>query len=895
MRRSQRARALGFVLVTDPGPDPDDIKALLVAAVLHRHGRIVLRAVIANGGQQADLRAKLARCVLDHVGVLDVPVGIGSAGSEYSAQAHEYQLEGFEEVDLARSFAERKSCELLRYLASAQSLGLEGLWQKLCEGKLPPRCSKQWYFETFCGAAPFDESGVDDFDESVDIIQQLNGFVKPYDVLALMAALPLTSELFACRCELFIVRGTTHRLLLRAEHMIPGEHVHRLLRETYHEVVLNSMDVRQAAMAFGADGARPPQPGRDPSNSPNSTQRHPLQLLRGGRGLSAGGAALAEVRHARMAITRSARRSAPGAPGRRPSPPPSPVAAAHANASGDRRAGWHEAGSDVEDVLSLSARMLRLRAANSPGLFSFTDTTDTTSTDARVGGQSAACSADFDRTMEADIVNRLHKALDEAREQHVKVVSTTRAVASALALSALAALILDVAHALGVPPPVALVPFGAAATPSSAESLAWRHAACVLLLLLTMPLLILTVQPRQSHLLQSRLAVVSALLVALLALAASVARMTAERDIAAQLDAHLGGTGAARAVDGGGAGRAGRATVGADRASARCVASALLADAPSPLGSRLGTAVLALTWTAHCGRVHALDAALLSLSSARLLWRCARHWHHGPRLLDATWAAIGVTSVVVGVTTLCCRSAILGAIRPCARGGTRAPSAAHLSAFVAEGLLAIALGVALSWPASRRRLQAAVARATGNVGTYAPLAPLIGYGCVSSGEIEPEELYAEAMRTFAPVELDAGLRACLGESLTPRSWAERRAAPRSALAAARARDDRAAGADQRGSAARGARGEPVGATSRSGEHAPCAVSGESAIADYYVCHSWDDDCEWKVRALRAWGERRERELGRAPTLWLDALQAGKGPADTAGAAGALDEVGAEQR
>lgn len=34
---------------------------------------------------------------------------------------------------------------------------------------------------------------------------------------------------------------------------------------------------------------------------------------------------------------------------------------------------------------------------------------------------------------------------------------------------------------------------------------------------------------------------------------------------------------------------------------------------------------------------------------------------------------------------------------------------------------------------------------------------------------------------------------------------------------------------------------------------------------------WDDDCEWKVRALRAWGERRERELGRAPTLWLDAL------------------------
>lgn len=46
-------------------------------------------------------------------------------------------------MQLAKSFADRTSCSLLRYLADAQFLGLEGLWQKLCQGKLPPRCSKQ--------------------------------------------------------------------------------------------------------------------------------------------------------------------------------------------------------------------------------------------------------------------------------------------------------------------------------------------------------------------------------------------------------------------------------------------------------------------------------------------------------------------------------------------------------------------------------------------------------------------------------------------------------------------------------------------------------------------------------------------------------------------------------
>jgi hypothetical protein len=266
LRRQQSARvlprldrrssptAVPFVLVTDPGPDPDDIKALLVAAMLHLHARIDLRAVICNGGGQPRERAALARCVLDHLGAAGVPVGVGSHGVPSTPQAHEFAIANYSAVkpsrllegrqllirvlqharpkslrvvlissladfadavathpalvlakvhtvavqgglerdpsspsgwradssvnnlfdlaaadavyafcfahnirltvvsrhavpllpmQLARSFAERTDCPVMRYLADAQFLGLVGLWQKLCAGLLPPRCTKQ--------------------------------------------------------------------------------------------------------------------------------------------------------------------------------------------------------------------------------------------------------------------------------------------------------------------------------------------------------------------------------------------------------------------------------------------------------------------------------------------------------------------------------------------------------------------------------------------------------------------------------------------------------------------------------------------------------------------------------------------------------------------------------
>lgn len=78
------------------------MKAILLAAALHRARQLTLRAVVCNGGHQATERAKLARCLLDHVDTRDVPVGVGSEGVFYEPHAHEYELQGYAAVDESR-------------------------------------------------------------------------------------------------------------------------------------------------------------------------------------------------------------------------------------------------------------------------------------------------------------------------------------------------------------------------------------------------------------------------------------------------------------------------------------------------------------------------------------------------------------------------------------------------------------------------------------------------------------------------------------------------------------------------------------------------------------------------------------------------------------------------
>lgn len=90
-----------IVLITDPGPDPDDAKTLLILATLHRRGVLGLRAVVCNGGGEPAARARLALCLLRHLGVDDVPVGVGSAGVPSRPEPHEYMLQGYDDVEPA--------------------------------------------------------------------------------------------------------------------------------------------------------------------------------------------------------------------------------------------------------------------------------------------------------------------------------------------------------------------------------------------------------------------------------------------------------------------------------------------------------------------------------------------------------------------------------------------------------------------------------------------------------------------------------------------------------------------------------------------------------------------------------------------------------------------------
>jgi len=101
-RSPDTSRRLDVAVVTDAGPDPDDVKALLVLAMAHRSGRIRLAAVVANGGGQPGLRAQLMRLLLNRIGELGVPVGVGSLGVALAEQPHECALRGFAAVDPSR-------------------------------------------------------------------------------------------------------------------------------------------------------------------------------------------------------------------------------------------------------------------------------------------------------------------------------------------------------------------------------------------------------------------------------------------------------------------------------------------------------------------------------------------------------------------------------------------------------------------------------------------------------------------------------------------------------------------------------------------------------------------------------------------------------------------------
>mmetsp|Transcript_23604 Transcript_23604/g.79302 ORF Transcript_23604/g.79302 Transcript_23604/m.79302 type:complete len:1055 (-) Transcript_23604:26-3190(-) len=918
-RRSDRAPT-SLVFITDPGPDPDDIKALLVAAALHKAGKANLLAVVANGGgQQVRHRARLARALLNHMHLDEVRVGVGSPGKDAMPEPHEYRLEGFEHVDdstienghelllqllgsapdkslafilisslrdmadlmseapglvlekvasvhimgglqrdtltgslvpdtsqnnsfdmhaaeiaygfcmdrglpmtvisrhavprlpmqLARSFAERTPCPVMHYLADAQFKGLEGLWRRLCAGELPARCTKTWYAETFCGKEPGSEEAraFEDLSSDTPIGCRLDGHVKPYDVLALMTALPLTAPLFAAAAEVVEVRGVRHRLLLEQKQMIDGDHVHRLLRETYHEAVLSTTarDLSPTSV-LPAPGTHSPTPRACPPAPPDEldAQVESCRSASAERRLEMG---LPEISPVRRNVRQGLPRGGQGGDDDGAGHGPAALGLTPPRVSAMRR-----------------PPKLRLRSSLCATTLKFDRLGHV---DSLPGGYSGGSlrrtfSFEFDHTYEKHIVARLSRALDEARAYQEQFLSTVAYVSGAAWLLCSSVAVTETGGGSGpVLDPRAPLPS--------------RLATAMVLSAAAAQFTLIAVQPTRSN-------------------------MSAMRGLACGLVLLLFGAAAGTA----GAGLA--ATESGDQGAA----------------AALALCAAGLTWRAVAATRHVY-----------------RRWNSGVRLKDEAWAVLGALTTAIGAVLV----ASAPGVDPC-----------RTVRCAAAGLLIASFGAASSSPGVRRCMHAALARGLSDYGSYAPIAPLIGFGCVSGTMVEPDVLYDEAHRVFRPVVLDAAARARLEERLASQAAGvpakHAPAVPRSAAGApwratAVAEWMGVAGCPTAPPAAPvpsrddpcylGFAGLPTpsspststppltpasdkldlaAAPAFAPPPAPDVPQWRGSVdpgADYYVVHSWGDDPAIKAQAIRAWAARREVADGAAPTIWLDAL------------------------
>eukprot|EP00937_MAST-01D_sp_MAST-1D-sp2_P006950 g6950.t1 len=351
---------LNFVIVTDPGPDPDDVKVIAGAAFLHSMGVINVKAVICNGGGQAYERAKLGKAVVRLCAQPDIRVGIGSAGVDRDPLGHEYDLDGWDAVakddledgkalflsvlreaapkslivqcqaaltdvadmmkedgdlflekvhrvsimgglqrpsseaapsldademwklyeadtaqnnvfdmdaarfvydfclarslqmhivgrdavpmlpmSVATSHAKKHAdSDLLRYLGEAQSRGLVQLWAKVCSGtELPARCSKEWFFVTFCGVSEERYRAEHaDLDAQCNIVEYLHGSVKPYDVVSFMTNIPSQAEHFDFESAEVTIGDAKHYFFLKPSQAIDTDAVSIFLSEVFEDV-----------------------------------------------------------------------------------------------------------------------------------------------------------------------------------------------------------------------------------------------------------------------------------------------------------------------------------------------------------------------------------------------------------------------------------------------------------------------------------------------------------------------------------------------------------------------------------------------------------------------------------------------------------------------------------
>lgn len=146
-------------------------------------------------------------------------------------------------MSLAKEFADANQGNVVMdYLYNAQKLGLVGLWQSVCEKKLPARCTKLWYFTTFCGLTEkeYDEYSLEEMEAGDDMETWLNGHVKPYDVVAFMTLLPDARSIFDFKKAAVEINGTTHHFFLEADQKPPLKAVEGFLSDVFTSTCIRS-------------------------------------------------------------------------------------------------------------------------------------------------------------------------------------------------------------------------------------------------------------------------------------------------------------------------------------------------------------------------------------------------------------------------------------------------------------------------------------------------------------------------------------------------------------------------------------------------------------------------------------------------------------------------------
>ncbi|KAM3067013.1 hypothetical protein ACMFMG_011795 [Clarireedia jacksonii] len=85
-----------IIIFTDVGRDIDDAALLVILAYLHKIKVVEVVLVVANV-KPTESRAKAAKFIFEKMGAPDVPVAVGSDGTDENIKLHDYEFKGIDE------------------------------------------------------------------------------------------------------------------------------------------------------------------------------------------------------------------------------------------------------------------------------------------------------------------------------------------------------------------------------------------------------------------------------------------------------------------------------------------------------------------------------------------------------------------------------------------------------------------------------------------------------------------------------------------------------------------------------------------------------------------------------------------------------------------------------